>query len=98
MQKLKFCETCARPFPPDVQVGGVKRQALYDFIAKHPEGVGNRQVMEYVWADDPEGGPLYCNIISVMIHTINKKLASQGHNIRIRGSGGAGSTYRVVYL
>ena len=95
---MKCCPTCKRPFAPDVQVGGKRRQAFYDYIARNPQGVTRYQILDHVYADDPDGGPNGHNIVCVTIKHINAKLEKHGHRIRIRGSGGPGSIYKVVGL
>lgn len=98
IRQMKCCPTCLRPLPPQVRVGGKRRQALLDYVLKHPEGVTNPQILSHVWADDPNGGPDYSQIVSVMVRKINLMMDAKGVNLRIRGSGGPGSVYRAVYL
>jgi hypothetical protein len=94
-QRLKACPTCGRAFPPIIEVGGKRRQTMFDYVARHPEGVTVWQILETVWADDPNGGPELHNIVSVMAKQINTKLAELGASCRIRASGGPGSLYRL---
>lgn len=96
--KVKCCPTCNRPWAPDIQVGGQRRQGLLDYIIKHPEGVTTERLKGHVWADDADGGPDSRTIVAVMIRQINIKLEDQGEKIRVRGSGGPGSVYKAVYL
>jgi hypothetical protein len=95
-QGLKACPTCGRAFPPVIEVGGKRRQAMFDYVARHPEGVTVWQILEAVWSDDPNGGPELRNIVSVMAMQINIKLEKLGFSGRIRGSGGPGSLYRLL--
>jgi hypothetical protein len=64
---------------------------MFDYVARHPEGVDVWQVLQYVYADDPNGGPDKHNVISVMAKHINNKIQSLGY--RIVGTGGPGSRY-----
>ena len=91
---MKCCPTCGRAYPPAVDVGGPVRQRVFDYIAKHPEGVTRPQVLTHVYADDPNGGPNNENVVSVHVRNINKRL--QG--MRIKAAGGPGSTYKLVKL
>lgn len=92
----KCCPTCKRPFAPDFDAGGPVSQRIYDYIAKHPEGVTRYQVIDWVYADRKDGGPEWANGISVMIMALNKKLAERGMKIKSRG--GPGSIYRLVSI
>lgn len=94
--RLKVCPTCGRAFPPVIEVGGKRRQALFDYVANHPEGVTVWQIIETVWADDPNGGPEQTNIVPVMAKQINRKLKKLGLSCRIKATGGPGSLYRLV--
>lgn len=94
---LKICPHCQRAFPPAVDIGGTRRQQIYDFISRHPEGVTAWQVLEGVYADDPNGGPVGHNIVSVQVKNINVALEQRGYAPRIKSTsrGGAGARYFV---
>jgi hypothetical protein len=95
--RLKGCPTCGRAFPPVVEVGGKRRQAMFDYIAKHPEGVTVWQTLDAVYADDPSGGPTDHNVVSVMKLIINRRLEKLGLSARIKSTGGgSGAVYRLV--
>jgi hypothetical protein len=95
--RLKCCPTCGRAFPPVVEVGGKRRQAMFDYVAMHPEGVTVWQILDAVYADDPSGGPSLHNIVSVMKFGINQRLKKLGLSARIVAArGGQGSVYRLV--
>jgi hypothetical protein len=90
---MKYCPTCNRPFAPEIQFGGKYRQRLYDFVVKHPEGVTSIQIMDHLYADTPDGGSDSPKIVATMVFRINEILAH--HSLRITGSGGPGSVYRL---
>jgi UDP-N-acetylglucosamine transferase subunit ALG13 len=70
---------------------------MFDYVAGHPEGVTVWQILDAVYADDPNGGPSKHNIVSVMKFGINQKLKKLGISARIVATGGgAGSIYRLV--
>lgn len=94
---IRCCPECKRPLPPEVKIRGAKRQQMYDFIAAHPEGVTRPQIMDHLYRDDPNGGPEFAQIVPVMANKINKQLKEMGLRIQIRGSGGPGSVYRIIY-
>lgn len=91
--KPKCCPTCQRPFAPEVDVGGPKRQKIYDYIAKHPEGVTREQVMTAVYADDPDGGPEHFATISGHVLNINKFFRAKHLPYKINGRRGPGSIF-----
>lgn len=94
--RMNYCPTCRRPFARPVDVGGIKRQAMYDFIAAHPDGVTNKQIMDHVYQLEANGGPDNTNVVSVTVSAINKILAGQKRDIRIRSRGGPGAIYKLV--
>lgn len=95
---LKCCPTCNRPFPPEIIVGGVIRQRVYDFIKDHPEGVTRDEIMQHVYADDRNGGPESFKTIAVMVVHINRILKEQGVMMYITGRMGAhNDKYRLYY-
>jgi hypothetical protein len=93
LSKPARCKHCGQIIPPKVQVGGKRRQAMFDYIAAHPEGVTVWQILAYVYADDPNGGPESHNIVSVVAKQINRIVNPLG--VRIKGSGGPGSRYTL---
>jgi hypothetical protein len=102
MLATKQCPCCGRPYPvshPTTQlfVGGFIRQRIVNFIAERPEGVERAELMDHVYAGTREGGPpTASNVISVLIHEANRRLAPQGY--RIASSGGHGSRYYLEDL
>ena len=98
--KLERCPTCNQHLPPaKVCVTGPRRQFLLDYVLRHSQGVSRQQILEYVWNDDPNGGPEDSKIVHVMVCNINKQLEKQGLPLRLRGrTGDPGSVYKAVYL
>jgi hypothetical protein len=95
MPREKVCPCCKRPLPPKIIVGGRIRQRVLDYVAKSA-GVTTQQIMDHVYADDPNGGPDSVNVITSTVRHINKRIKPYG--LRIKGSGGPGSTYSLVRL
>lgn len=94
---MKVCPTCGTPLPGSVHVGGKRRQAVFDYIRERPHGVSSEQIVGYVYADDPNGGPdCAATVISVVVCRINHILAGLDYPLRISGTGGPGSIYRMV--
>lgn len=105
MTRLKCCPACQRPFPPDFDAGGPVSQAIYDYIAKHPEGVTREQLINHVYAGRLDGGPQWSNVISVLVRKINLLLEKRNEivekrggkrKLRITSRGGPGSLYVLV--
>lgn len=95
MPKVEVCECCKRPLAPRIAVGGKVKQRVFDFIANNA-GVTTRQVMDAVYADDPDGGPDDLKNIAVQVCFINKVIAKQG--LKIKSTRGPGATYSLVAL
>lgn len=89
---MKCCSTCGQGLPPEVNVGGPVRQRVFDYIAKHPEGVTTQQVLDHVYVDDPNGGPDSGNVVSVHVTNINRRLSG----MKIKARGGPASIYQLV--
>jgi hypothetical protein len=94
--QLKICPQCQRPFPPALKVHGPVRQRIVNLIAGRPDGITRREIIDAVYASDPNGGPDTENVISVLVKRANEDLADQGY--RITSDGGPGSRYRLRRL
>ena len=94
-RRLRLCPTCRRPFPPHLVVHGPVRQRIVDLIANRPDGITRGELLDLVYADDPNGGPDNPNTISVLIKHANKELAAQGFRIEPAWLG-RGARYRLV--
>lgn len=81
------CACCGQVIPPKLILPRVK-QRIYDYVSRHPEGCDRWQIMNYVYEDDPNGGPNSTNVINVHIVQINKRLKPDG--LRIWAGGGRG--------
>jgi hypothetical protein len=78
-------------------VHGPVRQRIVDPIANRPDGITRSEIIDLVYAGDPNGGPENPNTVSVLIHCANQQLAQQGYRIEAawRGRGGR---YRLVRI
>ena len=90
--KARRCECCGQLIPPFIKIQGPVKKAIYDFVSKHPEGVTTTQIINHVYANDVNGGPL-TNTIRVLVHRLNAELQCFG--LMIRSSKGPGSTYTL---
>jgi hypothetical protein len=93
----KNCPTCgqllppANPFHPRAPV----KARIYEYIAKHPEGVSREQVRSAVY-DDAEGGPESDSIVSAHVLQMNRVLASSRCKIHSTMGHGAVYTLRAI--
>lgn len=60
-----------------------KQRDLFLIVAKgRGKPVEHRKVYDFIWADDPNGGPEDArNVVSVMVRNTNDKLATTGYQI-----------------
>jgi hypothetical protein len=95
---LKICKCCGQLIPPALLFPNCpRRQRVYDFIARHPEGVSAQQVLDNVYADDVNGGPDSGNkVVHVFVWYINKVLKSKG--LKISTSFGPSAVYTLSAL
>ena len=97
MVKLKTCLCCGQLIPPKLLFPRAPvSQRLYDIVAKHPEGVRREQIADYVYAEDPNGGPESPAAIRALVWRMNVRLRPE--RLAVRGSKGRGSAYRLVQL
>lgn len=96
IKRLKAFEPIVLPFPDSLFRD--KKQRIVEVIHKAgAHGATSDQVFDYVYGDDPNGGPeTGVKIIAVHIWRINKALAPHGIRIRHTGIGRGGSA--GVYL
>lgn len=93
----KVCEQCGQLVPPaGPRSLSPTQRRIYDFVARHPEGVTSEQIKGAVYGGDPDGGPESGNIVSVHISKMRPALAEVG--VTIRSTRGPGATYRLVAL
>jgi hypothetical protein len=96
-RRRRPCPTCHRPFPPRLAVHGPVRQRIVDLIANRPDGITRGEILDVVYADDPNGGPGNPNTVSVLIKHANEELAAQGWHIAPAWLG-RGARYRLVRI
>ncbi len=95
-RRAKICPACQRPFPPALVVSGSVRQRLVNIVADRPDGIAIGDLVDQVYADDPDGGPVTApRSVNVMIHKANKQLRAQGYQIQSMWLG-RGARYHLV--
>lgn len=89
------CSACGRPFLPRLVARGPVRQRIVDAIANRPDGITRGELLDRVYADDPDGGPDNPNTVAVLIKHANVDLAPQGYRIEPTWRG-RGARYRLI--
>jgi hypothetical protein len=78
---VKVCECCGQVVPPDNPFAGQPVKArIYEYISKNP-GKSRNEIIDHVYADDPDGGPEWTSTLSVHIHFMNWRLRKLGLRI-----------------
>lgn len=99
MTKKYKCPCCGGPI--DKPLGdrghpllGPNQQALFNAVRDAVDGIDRESLYARVY---PNGSEARClQLISTMVWQINQKLKPMG--LRIRGSGGPGSMYRLLQI
>ena len=69
--------------------------AHLNLVASRPDGITRGELLDLVYADEPNDGPDNPNTISVLIKHANEELAAQGFCIEPAWLG-PGARYRLV--
>ena len=87
---MSVCRCCGLPVVVPEVYRSIKlprvKQRIFDIIAKRP-GIPVDLLRDYVWVDDPDGGPESKSTIYVHIVQMNKILAEQGVRVVSREFG-----------
>ena len=95
--KMEVCPCCKRPLGPKVKLDGPVQQRIFDYVSEHPDGVPMSKIIDAVYFDDPNGGPL--GHIRDRIWVLNNKLKERGYNFRVRSERrGRGALYSIVEI
>jgi hypothetical protein len=80
-------------------VHGPIRQRLVDTIAHYSgSSLTIKQLVDFVYADDPNGGPLYgSRSLNVIVHRANEELLAHGYQIKCTHPG-RGARYEFVKI
>jgi hypothetical protein len=99
-KKRYRCPCCGTPMEQlgrdaSIHLGPVQ-QALFDIMKKHPNGIPCETIRERVFHTSRRGERYSRNIVWVVAHNVNKKIKQWG--LKIEGTGGPGSIYRLIRL
>ena len=95
----KTCPCCGQTLPdelpPDVKLSASQRRVVERVRRAGKYGILSTALFDFVYADDPDGGPLSGKVcLQVRIYQINKQLRKVGKVIRApRGGGGESRNY-----
>ena len=95
MATPECCSKCGQLLPPTVVLPKL-RQRIYDYVSRHPEGVDVGHISDYVYADDPNGGPENAAVcIRTQIYHINFPVL-RPRGLQIKGKSGPQGLYKLV--
>ena len=75
---------------------GPNQQALFNIMKAHPDGISAKTIHDRLFTTNRDGDPHCHNIVAVTASKLNEKIKAWG--LRIKGTGGPGSVYRLVRL
>lgn len=88
-----ICSHCGQIIPPkQLFTHQPVKQRIYDYVVSHPGGVTTQQIMDFIYADDPDGGAEY-NTVKVHIYFMNRLLRL--HGLQLYAPKGRGSSYTL---
>jgi hypothetical protein len=71
---------------------------MVNILADRPDGLTINNLVDLVYVDDPDGGPVTAQrSLNVMAHKANKQLRAQGYQIKSMWMG-RGAIYRLVRI
>lgn len=78
---------------------GRKARRVLDAVEKNPQGITSDALVDYVYADDPNGGPENARVsIRVMIYNLNVG-PLYDRRLKIKSDhAGAGALYQLVQI
>jgi hypothetical protein len=79
-------------------VSGSTRQQLVNIVAARPDGIPVNEIVDRLYADDPDGGPVTApRSVNVLIHKANAQLRPQGYQIKPTWRG-RGARYCLIEI
>lgn len=97
--KVTLCKDCGHPIVGDDLNASLTplQRRIFDAVKRSGSaGIGSRDIMDIVYADDINGGPDDTNIIAVVIKQMAPRLAR--FNLKITGSRGPGAVFTLAAL
>ena len=97
--KVPLCKCCGHPIIADeigVVLTPLQRRIFNIVKGAGSAGIRGKDVMEIVYANARDGGPLSTNIIAVVANHANRRLAQ--FSIKIQGRRGPGGIFTIERL
>jgi DNA-binding response OmpR family regulator len=92
MTTIRTCTHCGAIIPWGNPFNLTNQELkIYNYIARHP-GCNVEQIKCHVYHDDPNGGPISSNIISVQLSNLRRKLTG----VSIKTRAGRDAPYYLV--
>jgi hypothetical protein len=96
MNMTTVCKCCGHPLPESNAALGLTRgqQRLFQFVEKAGRaGITRHDLMDRMYANDPNGGPDSLNVLNVQKTNMNRRLLK--HGLKITTSRGHYSMWRL---
>ena len=90
------CPYCGQPLRLEPRVTGRERRRLVEILARRPDGMTRRELADWLYSDDPNGGPENTFAVCQLVHQARLQLAAQGYTII--SDRGPGAHYRLAKL
>jgi hypothetical protein len=91
---VKVCEHCGSVLEGERIFNGQMKNAIFEYVRKYP-GCSLREIQDYIYRNDPDGGPDN-NTVNVLMSQMKPKLEANGLKFDTRT--GPGATYRLVAI
>lgn len=98
MTAPRVCKRCGQLLSDEqIEVALTRTQRrMYRALLRSEDGLTCADLLDQIYADDPDGGPLESNIVGVMACRMRRAIAPFG--LTITANGGRGSRYRLEKL
>ena len=90
------CPYCGQALLPELRVTGRERRRLVEILARRPDGMTRRELADWLYADDANGGPENTLAVCQLVHQARLQLSRQGYTIL--SDRGPGAHYRLAKL
>ena len=102
--ELPVCKCCGQTLPRPLEFNGIKLSPMQKKLITRVQragkfGVTLKMLVDSVYSDDPDGGPLHAErSVHVQLCLANKRLAAAGMRMKADKRGGQGAFYTLVRI
>jgi hypothetical protein len=82
------CRYCGQPLLPGLRVTGRERRRLVEILARRPHGMPRGELADWLYADDPNGGPENMLAVCQLVHQARLQHPEHSYTIIIRSRTG----------